>query len=195
MSNLSVGNGLEERNRDPTAFRDFEAKGLAAALRHGAGDQGTESVTSRARPMSANCRWGKGRSRGRSRAPSPRGRRPGPRPAAASASVSAASQPQLLRRPAAPRTRTQSRRSAATGWTNGWLARASSGGDPRRARTHQARHHRKRPLAASTAACLNPNTDEPEPPFSKSLISLKSSDDGQAGHEQSGRLRRLSGRK
>ncbi|WP_157791055.1 hypothetical protein [Bradyrhizobium elkanii] len=41
MSNLSVGNGLEERNRDPTAFRDFEAKGLAAALRHGAGDQGT----------------------------------------------------------------------------------------------------------------------------------------------------------
>ncbi|UGY12400.1 hypothetical protein HAP48_0027570 [Bradyrhizobium septentrionale] len=39
MSNLSVGDGLEERDRDPTAFRDFEAKGFAAALRHGAGDQ------------------------------------------------------------------------------------------------------------------------------------------------------------
>ncbi|MEY9460315.1 hypothetical protein ABH973_000728 [Bradyrhizobium ottawaense] len=36
----------------------------------------------------------------------------------------------------------------------------------------------KPPLAASTAGRLNSNPDEPEPPFSKSLTSLKLSDDG-----------------
>jgi hypothetical protein len=44
---------------------------------------------------------------------------------------------------------------------------------------HQAYNHRKPPLAASAAGRLNSNPDEPEPPFSKRLTSLKLSDDGQ----------------
>ena len=46
---------------------------------------------------------------------------------------------------------------------------------------HQAYNHRKPSLAASAAGRLNSNPDEPEPPFSKRLTSLKLSDDGQAG--------------
>ncbi|MDP2408889.1 MAG: hypothetical protein Q8M26_01240, partial [Pseudolabrys sp.] len=44
--------------------------------------------------------------------------------------------------------------------------------------THQIRHHRKPSLAAPTAGRLNSNPDEPEPLFSKYLISLKLPDDG-----------------
>ncbi|MDP2408882.1 MAG: hypothetical protein Q8M26_01190, partial [Pseudolabrys sp.] len=46
--------------------------------------------------------------------------------------------------------------------------------------THQIRHHRKPSLAAPTAGRLNSNPDEPEPLFSKYLISLKLPDDGHA---------------
>ena len=45
--------------------------------------------------------------------------------------------------------------------------------------SHLPANHRKPPLAASAAGRLNSNPDEPEPPLSKRLISLKSSADGQ----------------
>jgi hypothetical protein len=45
------------------------------------------------------------------------------------------------------------------------------------------RNHRKPPLAASAAGRLHSNPDEPEPPFSKRLTSLKLSDDGQIGQQ------------
>jgi hypothetical protein len=44
----------------------------------------------------------------------------------------------------------------------------------------QACNHRHPTLAASVAGRLNSNPEEPEPPFTKRLTSLKSSDDGQA---------------
>jgi transposase InsO family protein len=56
--------------------------------------------------------------------------------------------------------------------------------DPRRTRTYQAYNYRKPALAASDAGSLNSNPDEPDPPFSKRLISLKLSDDGQAASHQ-----------
>jgi hypothetical protein len=45
-------------------------------------------------------------------------------------------------------------------------------------------HNRKPPLAAPTAGRLNSNPDEPEPPFSKRLISLKLPDDGHYANKQ-----------
>jgi len=45
-------------------------------------------------------------------------------------------------------------------------------------------NYRKPTLAASAAGRLNSNPDEPEPPFSKRLISLKSSADGHRRHNR-----------
>jgi hypothetical protein len=45
-------------------------------------------------------------------------------------------------------------------------------------------HHRKPTLAASAAGRLNSDLDEPEPPFSNCLISLKSFDDVTLSNEE-----------
>jgi putative transposase len=51
---------------------------------------------------------------------------------------------------------------------------------------HQACNHRNPSLATSAAGRLNSNPDEPEPPFSEYLTSLKLSDDGQSIAADSG---------
>ncbi len=66
--------------------------------------------------------------------------------------------------------------------TTSHLLMSTSAGPKRpcRTQTHQACHGRKPPLAASAVGRPNSNRDEPAPPFSKSPISLKLSDDGHA---------------